>query len=312
MNKQPVIRNPQSTIRNIPSQWINQRLDYFLKEHFEFSRAYIQQLIRAGHIKVGQQKLKPSYHLKTGDEIVCHFPPPPENFKLQPEPIPLDILYEDKEVIVVNKPAGMVVHPATSVRSGTLVNALLYHCGRLSEIGILADRPGIVHRLDKDTSGILVVAKTNEAYWDLVNQFASRSINRIYLALVYGVVKEDEGEIDMPIGRHLRDRKKMGVVTARGKEAITRFKVSRRFPDFTLLEVKLATGRTHQIRVHLSYIHHPVVADATYGLKKTEVSLKRQALHARSLGFIHPTTKNYLEFVTLLPQDMADFIATLG
>ncbi|MEW5768048.1 MAG: RluA family pseudouridine synthase [bacterium] len=301
--------NKPSTIRHIPAQWVNQRLDHFLKEHFDFSRAYIQQLIRAGHIRVGTQKVKSSYHLKAGDKIVCHFPPPPEDFKLQPEPIPLDILYEDEDVIVVNKPAGMVVHPATSVRSGTLVNALLHHCGRLSEVGISADRPGIVHRLDKDTSGVLVVAKTNEAYWDLVNQFASRTINRVYLALVHGIVREEEGEIDMPIGHHIRDRKKMGVATRRGKEAITRFKVRGRFSDFTLLEIKLGTGRTHQIRVHLSYIHHPVVGDATYGPKRKQLSLKRQALHARSLGFVHPKTKEYMEFVTPLPQDMADLVS---
>lgn len=298
-------------VSNIPSQWVNQRLDHFLKEHFDFSRSYIQQLIRAGHIKVGTHKVKPSYHIKAGDEIVYHLPPPPEDFKLQPEPIPLDILYEDEDVIVVNKPAGMVVHPATSVRCGTLVNALIHHCGRLSEVGISADRPGIVHRLDKDTSGVLVVAKTNEAYWSLVNQLAARTINRVYLALVHGIVKEEEGEIDLPIGRHIRDRKKMGVATRRGKEAITRFKVSQRFSDFTLLEIKLGTGRTHQIRVHLSYLHHPVVGDATYGPKKSEIGLKRQALHAGSLGFVHPKTKDYLEFSAPLPEDMADFIATL-
>lgn len=294
----------------------NQRIDKFLSFHNStLSRSFIQRLIDKGSITVSGKTVKSSYKLRSGDYIKIEIPQL-EPLSVKPEPIPLDIVYEDESVIVINKPAGMVVHPAAGNYSGTLVNALLYHCkNTLSGIGGV-ERPGIVHRLDKDTSGLLMAAKNDFTHHHLSKQLKDRTIVRKYLALVRGDIKEDSKKIEMTIGRHVSDRKKMSVKTKKGRVAITEFNVIERFGDYTLLEVKLKTGRTHQIRVHLSAIGHPVAGDRVYGgrqktddrRQKTEVrsqiSIPRQMLHAAILGFIHPKTGKYLEFNVSISDDM--------
>jgi 23S rRNA pseudouridine1911/1915/1917 synthase len=283
------------------------RLDVYLTgKDLGLSRSHNQVLIKTGQVAVNGLRKKASHKLKPGEEIVVNIPEP-RKLELEPENIPLDILYEDGEIIVVNKPAGMVVHPAAGNYSGTLVSALLYHCENLSGInGIL--RPGIVHRLDKETSGVLVIAKTDAAHLNLARQFEERKVKKKYLALVHDNIKEEEVTIDTPIARHSRNRKKMAVVPG-GREAITRFKVLERFRDYTLLEVTPYTGRTHQIRVHLAHIKHPLLGDALYGRKKKKkMEINRQGLHAYSLGFSHPLSGEYREFIAPLPWDMRKFI----
>lgn len=276
------------------------RLDVYLSENIkDKSRSYIQNLIRSGKALVCGSIKKGSYKLRLNDEIEVEIP---ENEKLnvEPENIPIDIIYEDSDVIVVNKPQGMVVHPAPGNYTGTLVNALLYHCTDLSGInGIL--RPGIVHRIDKDTSGILVVAKNDMAHKKLAEQLKEHSMNRIYNALVEGVIKEDTGTIDKPLGRHPNQRIKMAVVK-NGRRAVTHYKVLNRYKNNTLIECKLETGRTHQIRVHMSYMGHPIVGDPVYGYSKQKFKLNGQLLHAKKLGFIHPLTNKYMEFDSELPE----------
>jgi 23S rRNA pseudouridine1911/1915/1917 synthase len=295
------------------------------------SRSHIQRLINEGRVTVSGKTVKSSYKLKNGDEIKIEIPPLSPLFikgvvVVKPEPIPLDIIYEDDLVIVVNKPAGMVVHPASGNYSGTLVNALLYHCinppfykggrGGLSGIGGV-ERPGIVHRLDKDTSGLLMVAKDDWTHWHLSRQLKEKTVVRKYIALVKGNIRDNSGRIEMPIGRHISDRKKMSTKTRKGRTAITEFNVIERFGDYTLLEARLKTGRTHQIRVHLSSIGYPVAGDRVYGrgkvgqgLSLAKATLKgcptipRQMLHAQTLGFIHPKTEKYLEFTSTIPDDM--------
>ncbi|MBI3582891.1 MAG: RluA family pseudouridine synthase [Nitrospinae bacterium] len=293
----------------IASDSANQRIDKFLSSYDStLSRSFIQRLIDNGNVTVNGKFAKSSYKLKEGDEIKIEIPEL-EPSTVKPEPIPLDILYEDESVIVINKPAGMVVHPAAGNYSGTLVNALLYHCrNTLSGIGGI-ERPGIVHRLDKDTSGLLMAAKDDFTHNHLSKQLKDRTIVRKYLALVKGIIKEDSKKIEIPIGRHVSDRKKMSIKTKRGRIAITEFTVLERFDNYTLMEIRLKTGRTHQIRVHLSAIGHPVAGDRVYGgRQKTEVrsqiSIPRQMLHAAILGFIHPKTGKYLEFNAQLPDDM--------
>lgn len=229
--------------------------------------------------------------------------------QIEPEDINLDIIYEDKDVIVVNKPQEMVVHPAPGVYSGTLVNALLHHCKDLSGINGVA-RPGIVHRIDKDTSGILVVAKNDISHNNLAAQFKEHSISRVYMALVEGIIKDEQGTIEAPIGRHPVDRIKMAVVKD-GRHAVTHYKVIERFKNHTLVECRLETGRTHQIRVHMSHIMHPLVGDPVYGYKKQRFNLKGQMLHAKLLGFIHPTTRQYVEFESELPEYFKKIIKIL-
>ncbi len=295
----------------------NQRIDKFLSSYDSIlSRSFIQRLIDNGSVTVNGKFAKSSYKLKEGDEIKIEIPEL-EPSTVKPEPIPLDILYEDDSVIVINKPAGMVVHPAAGNYSGTLVNALLYHCrNTLSGIGGI-ERPGIVHRLDKDTSGLLMVAKDDFTHHHLSKQLKDRTIVRKYLALVKGNIKEDSKKIEIPIGRHVSDRKKMSIKTKRGRIAITEFTVIERFDNYTLLEIRLKTGRTHQIRVHLSAISHPVAGDRVYGKSsKFQVSsskflINRQMLHAAILGFIHPKTGKYLEFTAQLPDDMKDILIFL-
>lgn len=297
----------------VPSVFANQRIDKFISSYNpKLSRSLIQRLINNGKITVSGKTVKSSYKLKGGDEVIIEIPEP-ESSVIKPELIPLDIIYEDESLIVVNKPAGMVVHPAAGNYSGTLVNALLYHCrNTLSGIGGI-ERPGIVHRLDKDTSGLLMVAKDDFTHQHLSKQLKDRTIVRKYVALVKGNIKENSGRIEMPIGRHITDRKKMSTKTKKGRLAITEFNVMERFDGYTLIEIKLKTGRTHQIRVHLSSIGYSVAGDKLYGgvgstfhqtHGKNTSSIHRQMLHAHILGFVHPKTGRYLEFTAPIPADM--------
>ena len=275
------------------------RLDVYLsKKNEELSRSYIQKLITDGAILVNKKPVKPGFSVRPGDHIKMEIPEP-EQVELKPEPLELDIYYEDEDILVVNKKKGMVVHPAAGNYEGTLVNALLHYCNDLSGInGEL--RPGIVHRIDKDTSGLLAVAKHDRAHRGFAAQLKSHTMKRIYTALVVGNVKEHEGIIEAPIGRHTKNRKKMAVTNS-GKEAVTSYKVLERFGSYTLLELRLKTGRTHQIRVHMSYIGYPVAGDPKYGSKQDNLGLEGQALHAGTLGFSHPVKGNYMEFSAPVP-----------
>lgn len=277
-----------------------QRLDKFLAEKEpELSRTMIKKLIEEGQIVVNGKIVKTSYLVVPNDRITIEIPEVKET-SLKAQDIPLDIVYEDDDMIVVNKPKGMVVHPAVGNLDGTLVNAIMAHCkGGLSGIGGEL-RPGIVHRLDKDTSGLLMVAKNDKAHIGLSNQIQNREVKKVYIALVRGNVPENEASIDMPIGRSSKDRKKMAVV-ANGKNAITHFKVLKRFGKYTLLEVKIETGRTHQIRVHMAEIGHPVVGDSTYSNGKNEFGVEGQMLHAKSLDFKHPITGVAIHLEAPLP-----------
>lgn len=288
------------------------RIDVFLNEMLDnLSRSALQKLIEKNEILVNSQPVNKNYKLREGDEISVNIPEP-ESIDILPENIPLDILYEDNDLIVVNKPQDMVVHPAPGHYSGTLVNALMYHCGdNLSGInGVL--RPGIVHRIDKDTSGVLVAAKSEVAHRGLTEQLAEHSMKRIYNAIVYNSFKEDSGTVDKMLGRSEQDRKKMAVVQKGGRNAVTHYRVLQRMGKFTLLELQLETGRTHQIRVHMSHIGHPLLGDMVYGPKKQPYNLIGQVLHARVLGFVHPVTKEYMEFETKLPDYFEKLIIKLG
>jgi 23S rRNA pseudouridine1911/1915/1917 synthase len=298
------------------------RLDQFLSgTNLNLSRSQAKNLIEKHLIFLNQKPTKPSAHVKTGD-IVSGSLPEPEPLSLKPEPLPLNILYEDSSIIVIDKPPGMVVHPAYGNPSGTLVNAILYHCRDLAGInGVL--RPGIVHRLDKDTSGVMVVAKDDEAFHQLTRQFKSRTVGKVYLTIVYGKFGLDEGVIDSAIGRHPSERKRMSTRTKRGRTAITRWKKVEEFNSCTLLEIFPQTGRTHQIRVHLSSIGHPALGDRLYGrkgrpgaihdpiLKECAKRMKRQALHAQRLEFNHPRTGERVQFVSPIPQDMREILEWL-
>lgn len=286
-----------------------ERIDKFISDLMDdVSRTQIQQWIKEGHITVNEKQVKPNYKLAEGDRIILNIPEP-EQADIRPEPIELDIFYEDKDVIVVNKPRGMVVHPAPGHSSGTLVNALMYHCKDLS--GINGEmRPGIVHRIDKDTSGLLMAAKHDKAHAGLANQLKEHSVTRKYLALVQGNLAHEQGTIEAPIGRDPKDRKLYTVTEKNSKEAITHFVVVERFGDYTLTELKLETGRTHQIRVHMKFIGHPLVGDLAYGKSKKEW-ISGQALHAAVLGFKHPMTGEYLEFEAPLPEDMRQLLHSL-
>lgn len=286
-----------------------ERLDTFLTGEFEdLSRSLVKNLIDDNKVEVDGQFRKASYRLKVGEEVKVIIPKPRE-FKIEPQNIPLNIIYEDEDIVIVDKPKDMVVHPAPGNTENTLVNALLYHVKELSDINGEV-RPGIVHRLDKDTSGIMVVAKNNIAHENLALQIKYHSINREYMALVHGVIKENLGTIDAPIGRSKVDRKKMAVV-AEGRHAVSDYQVVERFNNYTLVKVKLITGRTHQIRVHFSYINHSVVGDPLYGSGKKHFNLDSQALHAHLLGFVHPRTGEYMEFQSPLPRYMEDILEKL-
>lgn len=277
----------------------------------DLSRSAVQQLIEDGNILVNGKLLNKKSIVKAGDliEVVL---PEPKVLSLEPENIPLDIVYEDEHLLVVNKPKGMVVHPAAGNYSGTLVNALLYHCGdSLSGInGVI--RPGIVHRIDKDTSGLLVVAKDDISHKGLAEQIKVHSFTRVYNTVVVGNVKDDFGTVDAPIGRHPKDRKKQAVTDKNSKNAVTHFEVLERFNGFTFLKVKLETGRTHQIRVHMAYRGTPVAGDTVYGNPKKTYGLQGQCLNASTIGFIHPITGEYLEFTSELPQYFKDFLRRIS
>ncbi|MFJ5713381.1 RluA family pseudouridine synthase [Neobacillus sp. NPDC093127] len=273
----------------------------------EWSRTQVQQWIKDGHILVNGQTVKTNYKCSLNDQIEISIPDP-EELDVIPEELNLEIFYEDKDVLVVNKPRGMVVHPAPGHLTGTLVNGLMAHCKDLSGInGVL--RPGIVHRIDKDTTGLLMVAKNDMAHESLVNQLVEKTVTRKYMAIVHGVIPHDFGTIDAPLGRDTKDRQSMTVVD-NGKHAVTHFHVIERFKDFTFVECQLETGRTHQIRVHMKYIGYPLAGDPKYGPKKT-LDIDGQALHAGVLGFIHPRTGEYLEFEAPLPDDIERLLAQL-
>ena len=268
-----------------------------------YSRTYVKFLMESGFVHVNGEEVKPRYIVSEGEEIILEMPPP-EASDIEPENIPIDILYEDEWIIVLNKPAGMVVHPGAGNRGGTLVNALLYHCENLADTGD-EFRPGIVHRLDKDTSGIMVVAKTDRALRSLAKQFQQRTIKKRYVALVAGRVEMDNGVVDAPLARHAVDRRKMDIEYEGGKEARTVYHVVRRFKNFTVLKLDLETGRTHQIRVHMKHLGYPILGDTTYGGRG---KMSRQALHSEALTFTHPDTGKTLEFTVPLPKDMKDFV----
>jgi len=286
------------------------RLDLYLVGCLpsSISRTSLQKLIRQKNVLVNGAPRKSHYKVEEGDIIEVAISKP-EKITIEPENIPIDIVFEDERLIVVNKPAGMVVHPAPGNYSGTLVNALLYHTARLSSSD--EGRPGIVHRLDKNTSGLLIIAKDETAHSFLSRQFNKRTTDKRYIAVVEGVVQLDNGVISYPIGRHPRDRKKMSVRFAEAKDSVTYYTVLKRFKENTLLEIKPTTGRTHQIRVHLAYVGHPIVGDETYGAKKKNTFITRQALHASEISFLHPTTKKPMHFSSPLPEDMKNLIDRL-
>ena len=293
----------------ITEEQAGQRADVGLAALLDITRSNMQKLLEDGRAVKGSKVLKANYKLRAGDEIVVTLPEP-QPLDAQPENIPLDIIYEDDDVIVVNKARGMVVHPAAGNYSGTLVNALLYHCKNLSGInGVI--RPGIVHRLDKDTSGIMICAKNDEAHLSLSQQIQAKTARRTYLAVVRGNIKSDSGTIETLIARDKMDRKKMAVVKENGREAITDYEVVERFGKYTLVRCKLRTGRTHQIRVHMEYLGYPLVGDPKYSPMKTPFDIKGQALHSQTLEFTHPRTGERLCFEAPLPEDMHKIITRL-
>lgn len=292
----------------IEAEWDNIRIDRFLSEQLEnVSRSYIQKLIKDGCVTADGRPVKANYKLKLGVTIEIDIPEP-VSLDVEPQDIPLDIVYEDADVLLVNKPKDMVVHPSAGHMDGTLVNALLYHCkDSLSSInGVM--RPGIVHRIDKDTTGVLIICKNDIAHNCIADQLKVHSITRKYRAIVYNNLKDDQGTIDAPIGRHPIDRKKMAINHKNGKSAVTHFKVLERFGRFTYVECELETGRTHQIRVHMSSIGHPLLGDEVYGSAKQPYKTCGQVLHAKVFGFIHPTTNEYMEFETPLPEYFEDLL----
>ena len=323
---------PQFETFHFTSDNSGSRLDQFVEAQYltspprkqQLSRSYIQQLIRDGAVTVNEKISKPGYKLRTGDEITLKLPDPSPLETILPESAPLNILYEDSSLIVIDKPAGMLVHPAGGVNTGTLVNALLGHCNDLSGIGGI-ERPGIVHRLDKDTSGVLVAAKTDRAHRALSAQFEAHTTTRHYVAAICGIPEPGAGTIDERIARSHRDRRKMSVVKTNGRHAVTHYRVLEVFEGFSLLQLTLETGRLHQIRVHLSFIGYPVAGDPVYGggreralsdapsvaVRQALIKLNRQALHAETLGFNHPETDERLEFSAPMPDDMQQIVDAL-
>ena len=286
------------------------RLDVFVAEMGEITRSRAAKLIEDGAVFVNGKLAAKNVKLQAGQEVVLNLPDP-VSYDITPEEIALDIVYEDDDLLVVNKPKGMVVHPAAGNYDGTLVNALMHHCGEsLSGInGVM--RPGIVHRIDKNTSGLLMVAKNDTAHNGLAAQIKEHSFTREYEAVVYGNLKNDKGTIDAPIGRHPVKRKQMAVTDKGSKHAVTHYTVVERFGDFTHVRLRLETGRTHQIRVHMAYVGHPVAGDDVYGPKKVITSLSGQCLHAKKVGFVHPVTNKYLEFESELPEYFVKFLKGL-
>ena len=287
------------------------RIDKYLAEVLpDLTRSYLQKVMKQEQVLIAGQPVKANYRLKVEDVVEITIPDAVEP-DIKPENIPLDILYEDDYVLVVNKPKGMVVHPAAGHTSGTLVNAVMYHCKEnLSGInGVL--RPGIVHRIDMDTTGSLIICKNDMAHNHIAEQLKVHSITRKYRAIVHGVIKEDAGRVDAPIGRHPVDRKKMAINEKNGKSAVTNYKVLERFRDYTYVECQLETGRTHQIRVHMASLHHPLLGDAVYGPAKCPYKLQGQTLHAATIGFEHPATAEYLELTAPLPEYFEELLRKL-
>lgn len=288
------------------------RLDAYISSQIEeLSRNYAQQIIESGCVSVnGKEELSKKAKVKSGDSIEIDYPEP-ETLNVEPQDIPIEIVYEDDDVIVVEKPRGMVVHPSPGNFDGTLVNALMYHCGdTLSSINGTI-RPGIVHRIDKDTSGLLMIAKNNIAHESLASQLKEHSCTREYTALVYDNIREDELTVDRPIGRDEKNRLRRAVFGSNPKEAVTHIRVVKRYGKYTLIKARLETGRTHQIRVHMSYIKHPLVGDELYGPKKQTLPVKGQMLHAGVLGFVHPATGRYMEFRSELPEYFTEILDRL-
>ena len=282
--------------------WMDERIDKFLSAQLpEQSRSYLQKIIKEGSVLVNGSPVKASYRMDDQDEVTIDLPELKEP-EIEAENIPLDILYEDDDLLLVNKPKGMVVHPSAGHTTGTLVNAVMYHCKEdLSGInGVM--RPGIVHRIDKDTTGVLVICKNDKAHNFVAEQLKEHSITRKYRAIVNGVIKEDEGTVNAPIGRHPTERKKMAINEKTGKHAVTHYRVLERFANHTYIECQLETGRTHQIRVHMASLHHPLLGDTVYGSQKNPYHLEGQTLHAMVLGLIHPSTGSYLEVTAPLPE----------
>ncbi|MFH1124055.1 MAG: RluA family pseudouridine synthase [Pseudomonadota bacterium] len=308
---------------SITEEESDRRIDIFLASRItDLTRSRVQDLIRSGFVKVNDDTPKRSYRVKSGDFVSVSIPPPLP-YHLQPEPVPLDPVYEDASLIVVNKPPGMVMHPAPGHATGTLVHGLLHHCRGLSGIGGIL-RPGIVHRLDKDTSGLVVVAKNDRAHHLLADQFKAGGVNKRYVTIVHGLIRGEKGKIELPIARHPKKRKEMSVRRDGGRWALTFWKkIEELGREFTLLHVSPKTGRTHQIRVHLSYVGHPVVGDSVYGHKRNwwkkrypqenglQVRIARQMLHAETLGFVHPESERYCEFHAPLPGDMEEVLMML-
>ncbi len=299
----------------IPDDAVGERIDRYLSDVLELTRSAAQHLLDDAHVSVSGKSVSKNYKLRANDEIAVEIPDPVA-YEAEPENIPLQIVYEDAHLLVVNKPKGMVVHPAAGNYTGTLVNALLYHCGdSLSGInGVL--RPGIVHRIDKDTSGLLIVAKNDRAHVGLAEQIKEHTFTRVYETVVFGNIKQDEGTVNAPIGRHPVHRKKMAITPTNSKHAVTHYEVIERFagsantPAYTHVRCRLETGRTHQIRVHMSHIGHPVAGDMVYGPEKHK-ELEGQCLHARTIGFVHPISGEYLEFTSELPQYFETFLQKL-
>mgnify|MGYP005932962887 CR=1 FL=1 len=292
----------EERILEVTPDFDGKRIDQCLAASFsDCSRSFLQKLLKDGKVSINGKTQKASSKVAAGDAVLVLLPEP-EELNVDPENIPLDILYEDDDLLVVNKPKGMVVHPAAGHSSGTLVNALMYHCkDSLSGInGVL--RPGIVHRIDMDTTGSLIVCKNDESHVFIAEQIKEHSVNRRYRGIVYGVVRDDEGTIHAPIGRHPVDRKKMAINEKNGKDAITHYKVLERFDKYTYMEFKLETGRTHQIRVHMASIGHPLLGDTLYSNGKSPYKLQGQTLYAMTIGFIHPGTREYMEISAPLPE----------
>ena len=287
------------------------RIDLFLQEMApEYTRSFLQKRIETGDVLVNGKKISKNTKVKAGDSVFFHVPQPVDD-TAKPEAIPLNIIYEDDDLLVVNKPKGIVVHPAPGNYNGTLVNGLLYHCqGNLSGINGVV-RPGIVHRIDKDTSGLLVVAKNDRAHQLLAEQIQNHSFTREYEAVVYGHFRQEKGTVDAPIGRSKSDRKRMAVTDEHSRRAVTHYEVLKEFRDFSHIRCHLETGRTHQIRVHMAYLGHPLAGDPVYGPKKVIESLQGQCLHAKKIGFVHPSTAKYMEFDSTLPEYFIRFLAGL-
>lgn len=295
----------------VPEEFQGERIDKYLSEACcGLTRSYLQKLLKSQLVEVDGKAVKNSYRVSAGETVELEVPEAVEP-EIEAEPIPLDILYEDKDIILINKPKGMVVHPAAGHYSQTLVNGLMYHCrGELSGInGVM--RPGIVHRIDMDTTGVLIVCKNDFAHNSIAEQLKVHSITRKYYAIVHGVIGEDEGTVDAPVGRHPVDRKKMSINYKNGKHAVTHYRVLERFKQFTYVECQLETGRTHQIRVHMASLNHPLLGDSVYGPSKCPFKLQGQTLHAGVLGIIHPRTGEYMEFSAPLPEYFENLLEKL-